>query len=315
VAAAPHRVSGRRASRSFASLGKLGTATLGSAADASVLGAALASAGLAAAEGAAWDAAPALGIGVAAAPQPHSTTIRAPATIGATVVRRNIRGLLRRRPDGDRVRRTGESSRPDANRPCDHQWRDRPSRPAGPDRLADHVAGPAGRVQPRSAHRRPRLGLERRHPAGPVLGRERDRRNPQRAEDAAGRGPGDGHRRPAHHARWRRLYEGRPGGLLPVGPDLRAVALGAIGLGISRTASFALNFVGRSEYLQVSTTQQMFAPYGRLLILHLTILFGAFVSLAIGSPVGAIVVLVLVKTAIDLGLHVREHAATRDAEA
>jgi len=59
----------------------------------------------------------------------------------------------------------------------------------------------------------------------------------------------------------------------------------------------------------------MFAPYGRLLILHLTILFGAFVSLAIGSPVGAIVVLVLVKTAIDLGLHVREHAATRDAEA
>jgi len=101
----------------------------------------------------------------------------------------------------------------------------------------------------------------------------------------------------------------------PVGPDVRAVALGAIGLGISRTASFALNFVGRSEYLQVSTTQQMFAPYGRLLILHLTILFGAFVSLAIGSPVGAIVVLVLVKTAIDLGLHVREHAATRDAEA
>jgi hypothetical protein len=51
----------------------------------------------------------------------------------------------------------------------------------------------------------------------------------------------------------------------------------------------------------------MVAPYGRLVILHLTILFGAFVSLAIGSPIGAIVVLVLLKTGLDLWLHLREH--------
>jgi hypothetical protein len=94
-----------------------------------------------------------------------------------------------------------------------------------------------------------------------------------------------------------------------VGPDLSAVAWVAVGLAISHTASFLINFVGRGEYRQVSVARQMFAPYGRLVILHLTILFGAFLSLAIGSPVGAIVVLVLLKTAVDLAFHVREHAA------
>ena len=92
-----------------------------------------------------------------------------------------------------------------------------------------------------------------------------------------------------------------------VGPNLSAVAWGAIGLAISHTTSFAINFVGRAEYRKVSAARQMFAPYGRLVILHLTILFGAFLSLAIGSPVGAIVVLVLLKTAVDLAFHVREH--------
>src|SRR6185295_9677361 len=85
------------------------------------------------------------------------------------------------------------------------------------------------------------------------------------------------------------------------GPDMTAVAWGALGLAISRGASFVVNFLGRREYLRVSVAEQMFAPYGRLLILHLTIILGAFLSLALGSPVGAIVILVLIKTIVDLG--------------
>jgi hypothetical protein len=100
-----------------------------------------------------------------------------------------------------------------------------------------------------------------------------------------------------------------------VGPDMTAVAWGAIGLAISRIASFLINYVGRGEYRRMSPLRQMFAPYGRLVILHLTILFGAFVSLAIGSPVGAILALVVVKTVADLGLHLREHAALEAAPA
>jgi hypothetical protein len=92
--------------------------------------------------------------------------------------------------------------------------------------------------------------------------------------------------------------------VVQIGPDLSAVAWGAVGLAISHVSSFLINFVGRGEYRRVSAARQM---YGRLVILHLTILFGAFVSLAIGSPIGAIVVLVLLKTGLDLRLHLREH--------
>ncbi len=92
-----------------------------------------------------------------------------------------------------------------------------------------------------------------------------------------------------------------------IGPDLGAVGLGAIGLAISHGVSFVVNFLGRREYLRTTIGRQMFAPYGRLVILHLTILFGAFLSLSIGSPVGAIVVLVVLKTILDLGFHLREH--------
>jgi hypothetical protein len=98
-------------------------------------------------------------------------------------------------------------------------------------------------------------------------------------------------------------------------PNWSAVTLGAIGLAISHGTSFVVNFLGRREYLRVSPMRQMIAPYGRLVILHLTILFGAFVSLAIGSPIGAIVVLVLLKTGLDLWLHLREHGRFQLASA
>ncbi len=97
------------------------------------------------------------------------------------------------------------------------------------------------------------------------------------------------------------------GGPAATGPDLSAVAWGALALAISHTASFVVNFVGRREYLTVSPMRQMGAPYGRVVILHLSILLGGFISLALGSPIGAVIVLVLLKTAVDLALHVREH--------
>jgi hypothetical protein len=99
------------------------------------------------------------------------------------------------------------------------------------------------------------------------------------------------------------------GQLGALGPNLSAVAFSAIGLAISHTVSFVVNFLGRKEYLNVTPQQQAMAPYGRLFILHVAIIVGGIVSLAIGSPVGAILVLVLLKTAVDLRFHLREHAA------
>jgi hypothetical protein len=85
------------------------------------------------------------------------------------------------------------------------------------------------------------------------------------------------------------------------------VALAAVALFLSHGASFFLNYIGKREYLTTSPARQMFAPYGRVVVLHVTIIFGAFLIAFLGAPIGALLVLVIAKTAFDLGLHLREH--------
>jgi hypothetical protein len=84
------------------------------------------------------------------------------------------------------------------------------------------------------------------------------------------------------------------------------VLLGAVVLFLSHGASFLFNYIGRGEYLTASAMRQTAAPYGRVVILHLTILFGAFAVAALGAPIGALLILVGLKTAFDLLLHLRE---------
>jgi len=85
------------------------------------------------------------------------------------------------------------------------------------------------------------------------------------------------------------------------------VAIAAAALFLSHGASFLFNYVGRGEYLTSSPGGQMAAPYGRVITLHVTIIFGAFAIAIIGAPLAALLILVGVKTAFDLMLHVRAH--------
>ena len=85
------------------------------------------------------------------------------------------------------------------------------------------------------------------------------------------------------------------------------VAIAAAALFLSHGASFLFNYIGRGEYLTTSPTRQMGAPYGRVIVLHMTIIFGAFAVAFFGSPIWALLILVVLKTAFDLSLHVREH--------
>jgi hypothetical protein len=45
-------------------------------------------------------------------------------------------------------------------------------------------------------------------------------------------------------------------------------------------------------------------------VLHLTIIFGAFAITLIGTPIAALVVLVILKTALDLRFHIASHRPT-----
>ena len=51
----------------------------------------------------------------------------------------------------------------------------------------------------------------------------------------------------------------------------------------------------------------MRAPYGRVVVLHLTILVGAVAVATVGAPIAALAVVVVLKTGIDLAARLREH--------
>ena len=87
------------------------------------------------------------------------------------------------------------------------------------------------------------------------------------------------------------------------------VAIAAVALFLSHGFSFLVNYLGKREYLTTSAIRQMAAPYGRVVVLHLAILFGAFITVLLGVPIGALLVLVVLKTALDLRLHLRGRVA------
>ena len=89
--------------------------------------------------------------------------------------------------------------------------------------------------------------------------------------------------------------------------DLGAVLFAAIALAISHGLSFWWNFLRGGEYRRVTPAGLMFAPYRRLIALHLTIIFGAMAVMFTGAPVAAVAILVAIKTLLDLGLHLAEH--------
>ena len=89
--------------------------------------------------------------------------------------------------------------------------------------------------------------------------------------------------------------------------DLGPVVFAAVGLAISHGLSFWWDFLHGGEYQRTTAAALMFAPYKRLVALHITIIFGAFAVMFTGAPAAAVAVLVAIKTAIDLGLHLAEH--------
>jgi hypothetical protein len=80
----------------------------------------------------------------------------------------------------------------------------------------------------------------------------------------------------------------------------------AVALVASHGFSFFHNFLAGGEYRRVGLPQLMLQPYARVMLLHVTILIGGFLVSALGSPVVAVVLLVALKTAIDLRAHLGE---------
>jgi len=79
-----------------------------------------------------------------------------------------------------------------------------------------------------------------------------------------------------------------------------------LGLALSHIFSFAWNYVGRGEYRTASLQMLMSQPYGRVVVMHLTVLGGGFLMTALQSPAAGLAVLVALKTGFDLRAHLQE---------
>jgi hypothetical protein len=79
-----------------------------------------------------------------------------------------------------------------------------------------------------------------------------------------------------------------------------------LGLTVSHGISFMTNYIGKGEYQRASLNQLMSQPYGRIVVMHLAILGGGFLMLALHSPVWGLILLVVLKTAFDLNSHAAE---------
>jgi|WetSurMetagenome_2_1015567.scaffolds.fasta_scaffold55277_3 hypothetical protein len=76
---------------------------------------------------------------------------------------------------------------------------------------------------------------------------------------------------------------------------------------ISHGVSFLYNYLGNGEYRKSNLNDLMQQPYGRVVVLHLTIIFGGFLLGFFGSPVIGMLILITIKTVIDLRAHLLQH--------
>lgn len=82
----------------------------------------------------------------------------------------------------------------------------------------------------------------------------------------------------------------------------------------SHLFSFFYNYIGKGEFRRNKPGDLMGAPYGRVVVLHLVIIFGAFAIAAMGSSVGMLILLIIGKIIVDAKLHLRAHNKAKAVE-
>ncbi len=87
----------------------------------------------------------------------------------------------------------------------------------------------------------------------------------------------------------------------------------ALAIAASHGFSFAHNYLAHGEYRTASPQLLMGQPYARVVVLHVAILAGGFLAKAMGAPLAALLVLIVLKTAIDLKAHLAERRKLGEA--
>lgn len=98
--------------------------------------------------------------------------------------------------------------------------------------------------------------------------------------------------------------------------DIRnqGLLLPAMALFVSHGFSFLWNYVGQGEYKTASLHKTMSAPYGRVCVLHVTVLLAAYLVQECKAPMAFLVLLVAAKILVDVWAHLRERRKFRSKE-
>lgn len=101
---------------------------------------------------------------------------------------------------------------------------------------------------------------------------------------------------------------GDPGSsLLQVAGDFVVLLPAFVALFASHGLSFVINFLGRREYRNLKARDLMTAPYRRIIVMHLTLIFGGFLVMMLESPVPALILMIGLKVIVDVRTHLAEH--------
>ena len=80
-----------------------------------------------------------------------------------------------------------------------------------------------------------------------------------------------------------------------------------LALFVSHLVSLMINYFYKGEFRTAKVKQMMKKPYGRVLVLHLGIIFGGFLLQKLDDPLPGLIVLIVIKIIFDLRAHSREH--------
>ena len=94
--------------------------------------------------------------------------------------------------------------------------------------------------------------------------------------------------------------------VFPSSIDYASLAFMALTYFINHLASFLYNRKGDAEKTQ-NIGAVMFYPYARIIPMHLTIIFGGFISVATGNTAVVMMLFLFLKTGADAVMHVLEH--------
>lgn len=64
--------------------------------------------------------------------------------------------------------------------------------------------------------------------------------------------------------------------------------------------------IARGEFADNKPNEQMGQPYGRVMVMHMVVILGGLAVQAVGSPMGALLLLIAFKIIFDLKAHIRE---------